>query len=67
MENKPSHNKAQMMKSRAIRLNVVNPKSISVYSEVRATRGNILNKFSPYLIKSDLWFHILKILYQVNL
>ena len=43
------------------------PKSISVYAEGRATRGQILKIFGPYFIKSDLWFHILKFVSQINL
>ena len=33
----------------------------------RATKEQILNKFALDLIKSDLWFHILKLVSQRNL
>ena len=46
--------KAHLMNSSAIRLHVGNLMSISVYSEGRATRGKILKRFVPDLIKSDL-------------
>ena len=36
-----------------------NPRSILAYAEGRDTREQILKIFAPYLIKSDLWFHIL--------
>ena len=49
------------MKSISIRINVVNPKSRSVYAEVRASRGKILRIFGPDFINSDLWFHTFKL------
>ena len=39
----------------------------SVYVEGRATKEQILKKFSLDLIKLDLWSHILKFLSQRNL
>ena len=38
-----------------------------IFAEVRATREEILKRFSLDLIKSDLWFHILKFVSQRNL
>ena len=46
--------KVLLMNSIAIKLNVENPRSGLVYEEVRATREQILKRFSPDLIKSDL-------------
>ena len=49
------------MNSTAIKLLEDNPSSILVYAEGRANRKQILERFTTYLIKSDLWFHILKV------
>ena len=51
----------------SIKLHMENIRSISVYIEGRAMRGQILKIFVPDLINSDLWFHILKLFYQINL
>ena len=51
----------------SIKLHMENIRSISVYIEGRATRGQILKIFVPDLINSDLWFHILKLFSQINL
>ena len=55
-----SHLKVHLMNSIAIKLHVENPKSILVYAEGRFIREQILKVFSPDLINSELWFHILK-------
>ena len=44
-----------------------NPRSISVYAEVRATKGQILKILVPDLIKSEIWFHILIFISRINL
>ena len=62
-----THLKACLINSTTIKIHVENPSSRSVYTEGRSTRGQILNRFSPYFIKSDLWFHILKFISQINL
>ena len=67
MENIQSQLKARFMNSRAIIINVENTSSIAVYLEGRTTRGHIMKLFGPYLIKSDLCFHILKLVSQRNL
>ena len=67
MENILSQIKARLMNSISTKIHVKNPKSISVYAEVRATIGHILKRFVPYLIKSDLWFYILNFVFQINL
>ena len=43
------------------------PRSRSVYSEGRATRGQILKRLVIDLINSYLWFHILKLVSHINL
>ena len=58
--------KVCLMNSISIKLHVNNPRSRSVYAKVKATRGKILKIFGPNLIKSDLWFHILKFVSQSN-
>ena len=50
MNNSPPQPKARLMKYNAIRLNVVNPRSISFYAEVKVTRGHILKILGPDLI-----------------
>ena len=55
------------MKSSSIRLNVKNPMSISVSTKRITTIGHILKIFGPYLINSDLRFHIFKLFSQRNL
>ena len=55
------------MNSIVIKLHGVNPRSISVYAEGRATKEEILKRFAPDLIKSYLWFHTLKFVTQRNL
>ena len=55
------------MISTAIKIYVENPRSRSVYVEEIDTREEILKIFAPDLIKSDLWFHILKFVSQINL
>ena len=67
MDNILSQIKARLMKSISIKIHVKNSRSRSVYAEVRATRGHILKRFVPDLIKSDLWFHILDYVSQRNL
>ena len=67
MENILSHIKVYLMKSIVIKLHGLNQRSRSVYEERRATKGHILKKFGIYLIKSDLWFHILNSVSQRNL
>ena len=67
IEKIPSKLKVYLMKSIIIKLRVENPRSRSVYAEVRDTKEQILKIFAPYLIKSDLWFHISKFIYQRNL
>ena len=47
--------KVYLMNSIVIKLRGVNQRSRSVYSEVRATKGQILKKFALDLIKSDLF------------
>ena len=44
------------MDSISIKFHVENPRSISVYAEVRADREQILKRFVTDFIKSDLWF-----------
>ena len=44
-----------------------NQRLISVHAEGRYSRGNIQKRFAPDLIKSDLWFHILKLFSQRSL
>ena len=67
MEKSLSQLKVYLMKSTVIKLHGVNQRSRSVYAEGRATKGQILNKFALDLIKSDLWFNILKFVSQRNL
>ena len=62
-----SYTKAQLMKSITIKLLVENPRSRLVYEEGRAIREHILKIFDPYLIKSDMWLHIMKFISQKNL
>ena len=59
IEKSLSQLKALLMNSISTKLLVENPRSRSVYSERRATRGKILKIFVPDLINSDLQFHIL--------
>ena len=66
MEKIPSHTMVPLMSSRAIILDLVNTGSISVYTEGIYIRGQILKIFSPDLINSYLWFHILKLFSQTN-
>ena len=54
------------MNSITIKINMENPKTISVFAEERTTKGNILKKFVPNLIKSDLLFNILTLVSQIN-
>ena len=42
----------------AIRLNVVNPRSMSTYVKLKAIIGHILNNFGSVLIKFDLFYPI---------
>ena len=56
-----SHLNVFYMNSIHIKLHVENPRSISVYEEKRSIREQILNIYIPYLIKLNLWFHILKL------
>ena len=56
-----------MIEFRNIIINVENIRSISIFSEGRATRGKILNIFGPNLIKSYLWFQLLKLVSHRNL
>ena len=67
MDNTPSQLKARSMNSSAIILNVENTRPTSVYQEGISNRGQILKRFVPYLIKSDLWFHILRFVSHRNL
>ena len=67
IKKRPSQLKAPLMNSSAIRIDMEHPRSISVYEEGRATSIHILKRFVPDLIKSDLWFHILKFASQINL
>ena len=55
------------MNLEVIKLLVENPRSRLVYVEGRATREHILKRLFPYLIKSYLWFHVLKLVSQRNL
>ena len=55
------------MNSHAIRLNVRNPRSLSVYAEIKVTSRQILKRFGPDLINSDQWFYILKFVAQKSL
>ena len=67
MEKILSQIKVSLINSIAIKPHVENPRLISVYAEGRTIRGQILKISVPYLIKSDLWFHILKFVSQRNL
>ena len=67
MDKRLSQLKALLMNLISIKIHVENPRSISVYIEGRATRGKILKRFGPYFIKSYLWFHMLKLVSQINL
>ena len=55
------------MNSIPIKLHGVNPISIPVYAGGRATKEQTVKIFATYFIKSDLWFHILKFVYQRNI
>ena len=67
MDKSLSQLKVYFMNSIIIKLHGVNKISRSVYAEGRATKLQILKKFALYLIKLDLWFHILKFVSQINL
>ena len=67
MEKSLSHLKVYLMKSIFIKIHGLNPRSRSVYAEVKSTKEQILKRFAPDLIKSDHWFHILKFVSQRNL
>ena len=62
-----SHLKVYLMNSIFIKIHGGNTLSRSVYAEGRATKERILKIFAPDLIKSDLWFHILKLITKRNL
>ena len=66
MEKILSQIKVELMNSIAIKNHMDNTSSRIVYPKERATREHILNKFVPDLIKSDIWFHILKLVSQIN-
>ena len=60
------HLKVNLMKSISIKPLVENPSSRLVYEEGRDTIDQIWKRFTPDFIKSDLWFHILKFIFQGN-
>ena len=60
MVNNPPQKRGHLMNSSNIRINMVNLRSRFVYDKGKDTRGQILKKFVQYLIKSDMWFQILK-------
>ena len=67
MDKSLSQFKVYLMNSILVKLYGLNPIFISVYAEERVTKEHILKRFTPDLIKSDLWFHILNFVYQRNL
>ena len=67
MDKRLAQLKVYLMKSIVIKLHGVNQRSRSFYAEGRAIKGQILKNFALDLIKSDLWFHILKFVSQRNL
>ena len=62
-----SHLNVHLMNSIAIKTLVGNPSSSLVYAKGRATIEQILKRFDIYLIKSYLWFQILKFFSQRNI
>ena len=67
MEKKSPYPKKKLIISSTTILNIGNIRSRAVYAKGRATRGNILKIFGTYLINSDLWFHTLNFVSQINL
>ena len=67
MEKILSQIKVYLMNSIVIKLRGENRRSRLAYAEGRATKEQILRKFALYLIKSDLWSHILNFVSQRNL
>ena len=55
-----SHLKVLLMNKFTITRHVENSSSIPVYKEGRDNIGNILKILDPFLMKSELWFYILK-------
>ena len=56
----PSQKRGHFTNYSAIRLNLGNPRSRAVYAKGKSTSANILKNFSPYFIKLNLWFYILR-------